>query len=185
MLRKITWVAVKHRLRFLFGLILCFCAAQAWAKDSAVRTTGKPPVFEDFPVQVGSVPQKYASKVILATPRSRRYRTVISDGGKQAPDFAGIYRVATWGCGTDCRGFAIINRVNGIVYTPSSFELLAGVMGNSENRVQYRQDSRLMILTGILDDDEKREGKYFFEWTGKDLKLIFKGRVPKYEGVDA
>lgn len=169
-----------------FGLVivsLCLLVPPIWAKDSenGISSTSAP-VFEAFPAKTLTSPHKYASKIILATPRSKRYRTIISLEGRKEPNFAGHYRVVTWGCGTDCHGFAIVDRVTGIAFTDPSIEYVAGAMGNNEPRIDFRSNSRLLILNGLINDD--REGKFFYEWTGKGLRLINRAPLLKEDLLD-
>lgn len=48
------------------------------------------------------------------------FRTTITEQAKEGPNFAGHYTVATWGCGTECEGYAIIDTITGkiVVYEP-------------------------------------------------------------------
>lgn len=140
------------------------------------------PGFADFPTtHQGEIPRA-GVKPRLATPRARHYRTVIASEAQKESNFAGHYRLVTWGCGTDCRGFAIVDRLSGRVYLPPGINYVAGVMGNAEPRVDFRTDSRLLILTGSLDDE--LEGKFFYEWTGRRLKLLRRVPVPKEDEAD-
>ncbi|GAA5175527.1 hypothetical protein GCM10025771_07940 [Niveibacterium umoris] len=134
------------------------------------------PSFDDYPVVEHS--RLFPSvTLVLQTKLAKKYRTVITQQSRQDPDFAGHYRVATWGCGTDCHGFAIINKRNGKVYTVPDLEYVAGVMGNGEDRLAYRVESRLFIVTGRKNDED--EGKFYYLWNGSSLKLIFKSEIAK------
>lgn len=114
------------------------------------------------------------AKVILATAQARRYRTAIRDQAGESANFAGHFRVITWGCGTDCRGFAILDRQTGVAYTPPGIDYVAGAMGNDEERIDFRLDSRLLVLNGLIND--RLEGKHLYRWDGRQLKLL--RRVP-------
>lgn len=180
------FIAMKRRACLLFlsgALVFAAASASAAASAKAKHPAATPPSFGDFPVAAHSGPLRHATKIILTTPQARRYRTAITNAGKLAPDFAGHYRVAIWGCGTDCRGFAIVDLISGEAYTLAGADYVGGVMGNAEERIDYRRDSRLFIITGVLDDE--REGKYFYEWTGKALRLVFTGPVVKEDLSDA
>jgi len=54
--------------------------------------------------------------VVQQTKLAKQYRTVITQQSREDADFAGHYRVVTWGCGTDCHGFAFISKRDGNVY---------------------------------------------------------------------
>lgn len=162
---------------FVFPLLFAarLCAAEA----GDARPPQSPPGFESFPVAAAPAAARYATKVVLATPRARLYRTLISTEGRKEPNFAGHYRVVTWGCGTDCHGFAIVDRMTGQVFTPPSIENIQGMMGNDEPRIDFRSDSRLLVLNGMLNENESDEGKSFYEWTGTRLKLLGRFPLPK------
>jgi len=103
------------------------------------------------------------------------FRTVIRDDFAEPANFAGHYRVAIWGCGTDCRDFAIADKQSGSVYTMPGETSVSGVMGNDEDRIGFRPDSRLFVVAGCFNEDQAcldKPKKLFYEWTGKRLRLI-------------
>lgn len=131
--------------------------------------------FERYPaniVQLGDAP-----KPVLITSLAKKYKSAITVEAVRPVNFAGHYRVATWACGTDCRGFAIINKQTGTVYTLPGVEYVAGVMGNDEERFSYRVDSNLFIITGMKNDDEKEIGKFFYLWKKGKLTLLAKAPI--------
>ena len=152
------------------------------ADKERLTDLGTTPVFEAFPVNTAGDSRNYTARVLLTSRLARRYRTVLSSEGTKEPNFAGHYRVVTWGCGTDCRGFAIVNRKTGGVFTPPSIEYVAGVTGNDEPRIGFRLDSRLLVVAGRINDDI--EGKFFYEWTGKRLKLLYRMPLVKEDFSD-
>ncbi len=46
-------------------------------------------------------------------PDAKLFQTTISEQSLDGPNFAGHYTVATWGCGTECQGYAIIDAKTG------------------------------------------------------------------------
>jgi hypothetical protein len=164
---------------YAFLVSLFFAAGLSAAKAEEALPSRPLPAFESLPAATAPAARRYATKVLLATPRARLYRTVISTEGRKEPNFAGHYRVVTWGCGTDCHGFAIVDRMTGRVFTPPSIEYVQGMMGNDEPRIDFRPDSRLLVLNGMLNENEGDEGKFFYEWTGKRLKLLARFPLPK------
>ena len=108
---------------------------------------------------------------LLATDDARRYRTMIRDGAREKPNFDGHFVVATWGCGSDCQTGAIIDAVSGKV---TMLPVVAGTSsdaGDSESRFDYRLDSRLMIMTGMIGE-EPPMGAHYFEFDGHRLKRL-------------
>lgn len=56
------------------------------------------------------------SPVVIDTdPRTKQFRTRLTEGAKHGPNFAGIYTVIEWGCGTNCQQVVIVNALTGRV----------------------------------------------------------------------
>ena len=130
------------------------------------------PQFSEFPAQTVKITSP--KKPILSSNLARRYKTIISNSMADEPNFAGHYRVVAWGCGTDCRGFAIVNLLSGKTYTLPSLESVDGVMGNDEDRLSYRPDSKLFVINGLRNEVD--EGKFYYLW--KNGKLNFLSKYP-------
>src|SRR3954452_4424077 len=56
---------------------------------------------------------------IVTSGKAHRYRTVLRDEAREGPNFNGHYRVASWGCGTNCIEWAVIDLETGKVWFPS------------------------------------------------------------------
>jgi hypothetical protein len=110
----------------------------------------------------------------FTAPDVRRYRTVIRQESQQEINFSGHYRIAIWGCGTDCRGFAIIDLITGKVFSPGDIQIVVGAMGNDEPRLDFRADSQLLVISGLINEDENLEAKWFYRWKDNHLTLISK-----------
>ena len=88
-----------------------------------------------------------------------------------------------WGCGSACISFAIINAKTGKVITPdgiisvSNVELMADDFEPHANMeyycLRFMPDSKLMIVLGTINEDEKREGAFYYVFDNEKLKLIF------------
>lgn len=118
---------------------------------AAQTVSTNPPRFEDYPV-VGTW-NGPAAPLRLVTPSEREFRTQLTNASKQAPDFAGHYQFAGWGCGSACAAGAIIDLKTGTVFPPplggkgTGWKRWIFCGGIIEGRyVDYRRDSRLMIL---------------------------------------
>ncbi|MBY4856918.1 hypothetical protein K6W80_26615 [Burkholderia contaminans] len=151
-------------------------AAPAGPATAAAAAACPSPSFDRYPAPTASAPRKPAAAPRLTTRETRLYRTVIRDEFRQPANFAGHYRVAIWGCGTDCRNFAIVDKYTGATYTMPGVQAIAGVMGNDEERVDFRPGSRLLIVAGCFNDDcddnSAKAARFFYEWTGKQLRRI-------------
>jgi len=92
-------------------LLLCAAAAMACliGSDSI-------PKFDNFRVVTqwdgANAPIKLAGR------SERMYRTQLSRGAKERPDFAGHYHFVFWGCGSLCAAAALIDLKTGDVHPP-------------------------------------------------------------------
>lgn len=139
------------------------------------------PSFKDYPAQ--GVFSGMPAKPKLTSARARMFRTNIRVQAAEGPNFGGHYRIAIWGCGTACIQFAIIDCKTGTVYFPPMAETVGAVVppGQSEEMLEYRFDSRLLIIAGAKDDSRKRRsvGRFFYEWKNGRLVLIRRVNLAK------
>jgi hypothetical protein len=126
------------------------------------------PRFEDFPVRENF--RGKPARLKLTTREARMFRTRLRENAEEDVNFAGHYVAATWGCGSACASFAIIDARTGQVYFPSILRLVGG-FGYSQNLIQFRKDSRLLIVEG-MPNDEGYVGRYYYVWKNNRLKLI-------------
>ncbi len=105
---------------------------------------------------------------------------MIRIGAKSNYKFAGHFKIAGWGCGSSCSGFAIVDSKTGQVHdTPFEYyewntlvldPAYAIDYGPKMENISFRNDSRLLIVRGC--PEEKNCGTYYYEWTGSELKLL-------------
>jgi len=126
--------------------------------------------------------------VEFKSPSERLFRTQIKEAAKKPPDFAGHYRFAMWGCGTGCVGGAIIDLQSGAIFRPP----LAG-KGRGEERwifctdsdkehgVQYRVDSRLLLIRCGHNYGDHQDDLHYFVWQDDKFQEILHapGEEPK------
>jgi hypothetical protein len=139
------------------------------------------PRFEDYAVQ-----EKWggtAASVRFQTPSDREFRTQFINASKDPPNFAGHYRVATWGCGTDCLQGGIVDLSTGQLLPlphsknwPGKWDLCGSVTGGEwDQAVQTLPASRLLIVN--CSDAYGRDGgtylrtSYFVFENGKFRKI--------------
>lgn len=140
------------------------------------------PRFEDYPAKLYTGP--VAPVRWQADSRARMYRTVLKNAAKeQRPNFAGHFIVAQWGCGSSCIMNKIIDARTGKVFHPAGVESnvvinIDGALFDEGDMLRFRADSRLFVLIGEPEEDEKRRGIWFFEWTGTRMKLLRYVKVP-------
>ncbi|HMP67029.1 MAG TPA: hypothetical protein PKD11_15770 [Pyrinomonadaceae bacterium] len=159
---------------------LVFCLMFSLTALSGLAQTDLP-TFSKFPAKTEQA--RARSVVIASDPQARMYRTRLREAFRRGPNFAGRYILATWGCGTGCISGAIIDGRTGRVYWPE--ELVAFGVGYTdatfpENPLEFRRNSRLLILRGIpgmneAEDEsaaDKPSGDHYFEWQDGKLKLL-------------
>ena len=108
---------------------------------------------------------------VLATRDARLFRTMIREGARGKPNFDGHYIVATWGCGTDCEMGAMIDAITGRVI---SLPVVAGSPEDASaesTHFDYRLDSRLLVMTGMIKEGPPM-GSHYFEFDGAKLTLL-------------
>lgn len=159
------------------ALLLLLLAAAAPATGPqppcAIRLDMVPnaPRFEDFAAPVAP-PVLRPKRPVLDTADKRRYRTRITEGAEEGERFAGRFTLATWGCGTQCLQFAIIDPASGAVFyrDPNG---IAGAPWH-EGYFEFRRDSRLIVLVGERLDTTGRDrtGVFYLEWTGTTLREL-------------
>jgi hypothetical protein len=149
------------------------------------------PKFQDYPAALGLKASK-PKLDLSSSPVARAYRTVLRRAISEGPDFAGHYKVAGWGCGTACGVFVVVNLATGRVIIPESFGSVyddgfdgTGFLPDSERLegpVRYRRDSRLLVVLGAIDEDESRQGAFYFVLKDEKLLLLHSTLVRKHCG---
>jgi hypothetical protein len=146
--------------------------ANAWANSVAVTPWAQAhgaPTFTQFAVS-DTFTARPAAVDFSSLPTARRYRTVLLQGAKAGPNFAGHFTVIYWGCGSPCVQFAIVDARNGNVawYEPDSTYV---------GPPMYRRDSRLLIEDPTGFETDSLGHPYYsalvayYEWTGTALIL--------------
>ena len=130
------------------------------------------PKFSQFPAR------KYnrgpTGRVDLSDPHAYSYRTRLREGAQQGANFAGHYRVVTWGCGTDCETGAIIDAFSGhVVFLPSvnSYQM-EHEMDPDFNSIVLRLNSRLIVFAGQLNDQGEK-ATVFMDFDGKTFRQVY------------
>lgn len=172
------------------GALLLACGACFGATDSAASgaTNQDPDV-----IGLGEVPANApkfsaylagpqytgprATPDVKTRPRSRLFRTMIREGAKVGPNFAGHYTVVQWGCGTACISYAIIDARSGEVFHPAAlqnvdqFEVEIDTPEHPDaDMLQFNLASRLIVAYGATD--MKHRGISYFEWRDNQLRLL-------------
>lgn len=113
--------------------------------------------FAKFPVKNVFV-GPHAKPNIGSSPDARRFRTRILRDYTGEPDFAGHFQVVSWGCGSNCHVFALVDTKTGkITFAPTSAAL----------RAEYHLNSALFIIdptTMVEDGDSAFYQTAYFVW---------------------
>jgi len=187
---------------FLSGVVLVCVSTTSIAQDelseyekcrlvtAADLADAKAPSFQNYAVAKEEHGPPYKLD-LSSNPIAKRYRTVLRLDVERGPNFAGHYRVVIWGCGMSCVMFAVVNLKSGRVITPPDFSDVSGVFvyaddflarqsdPDSSGLVRYNAASKLLVVIGDLDEDESREGAFYFVLEGEKLGLVHATRVKK------
>lgn len=108
--------------------------------------------------------------------RARLYRTAIREGARGGPDFAGEFTIIPIGCGAATICLAIADAKTGKVYFPSELKsveaLLVDTGSLNVHTLNYRRNSRLLIVVGSPNEQRKRAGISYYIWSAGRLRLI-------------
>lgn len=105
----------------------------------------------------------------LKTKRHKDHQAVLTSAINSPADFAGEFVLATWGGGTGCIDGAVVSLKSGDVYDlPNG---ICDMSGNDEELIDYRADSRLLVINGITNK-QKHYGRHYFEFTGTDFTYV-------------
>jgi len=168
---------MRFAVRILLAPMLLVCGALA--QDRSL------PLFESYPA-----PQKFTgqpSPAVIAGQLARKYQTRIKLGTRAGPNFAGHYTVVTWGCGSDCRWYAVVDARTGRVYFNPNAASVMTVPSQDEPSLQFRIDSRLLVVSGYVWGirGEPSEAKYYYEWRNNRFSLLRKTGIKRYRSPSA
>jgi hypothetical protein len=113
---------------------------------------------------------------ILATALDRKYRTVIREAADAGTNFSGHFAIATWGCGTGCQDFVMIDLKTGAIFDPKAYEVWSHYPQQQDydpgwqcysDLINYRRDSKLLIVEGCLLEGKQCGRTYFVEESGR------------------
>lgn len=129
-------------------------------------------VFDDYPERVtANSPPPVAP--IVKRGQARLYRTVLREGAKLGPNFAGHYTIVQIGCGAATVCPAIVDARSGEVFFPpelkSAGALLIDTGGADIETLNYRRDSRLLVVAGTPNENLKDEGLSYYVWRSNKL----------------
>jgi hypothetical protein len=134
-------------------LVLAGCVADVALGAGPTRL----PRFADYPVR-----EIYRGKTARprGLPSKGMDKAGLREAAKAKANFAGRWVIAIGSCGTGCRSIAAIDAKTGIVcYLGHSLLLRPGDL---RREVEFRLKSRLMILRGARDENERDFGTHYY-----------------------
>lgn len=166
-----------YRLRFRFAIAVLFTCALI--VSGQVTETKSVPKFDNYPVT--ETWQRAAAPVQLTSRSERLFRTQLREAALKAPDFAGHYRFAIWGCGTRCVGGALIDLGTGKVFQPPLAPKKTGeehwifcTDWEKTRGAEYLPTSRLFVL-------HCAEEVHYFVWEHDSFREIASSPAGKQE----
>lgn len=181
------------KLSLLLGFVIALLQGSGPQGDDCYPVTGRDldwanaPRFEQYAVE--DLATKWIPADTNSNPQARMYRTALRRGTAEGPNFAGYYSIVAWGCGSSCVQFAIVNRKTGKVFFPEGINDISGVPLNANDfqvkastgywGLRFMLNSRLLILVGAINEDEERQGAFYYVIEGDQLKAVFSVPVKK------
>ena len=121
------------------------------------------------------------AKVRLDSAKVRRFRTVLREEAQQGVNFNGHYRLAKWGCGTNCIEWAVIDLADGRVWmAPRPMLSCAGSSeGGPDDWFEFRVDSRLLAAHDCTGNGLRVfDRRTLYEWTPRGPRKLGVSRLP-------
>lgn len=124
----------------------------------------KPPSYRFDRYPAGKVYRGHPAAAKLVTAEQREFRTVLRNGAKKGPNFAGHFTVVEWGCGSNCIAIAVVDAITGVVYDQDMPQMNdSGICA-----AQYKVTSTLFVVEtsptpngGCEPELYKWEGSHF------------------------
>jgi hypothetical protein len=148
------------------GFLILFLSLTALSQQTNERPL---PRFESYP----AIEKFRGKKAQLVLERGHPFRTRMREVYSHEPNFAGHYILGSWGCGAPCQTVIIFDANTGREIDGIRVSAWAGSATfpcSIDEPLDYRLNSRLLIVYGSLDD--QKTGIYYFVMGSKGLKLI-------------
>ena len=183
---------MRHLIIIAIGIIVSssVCAAaedesqfDCYLFGKAELTDSKAPSFNAY--KVAEEPAFVAAPLNLkSNPIARSYKTALRRGIQSGPNFAGHYALVVWGCGSSCADFAVVDLKNGSAINIPGVTSISGVRLNADADeflkegyhdvwgFRYKLSSNLLVLVGTINEDNSRQGAFYYALSGNVFKLI-------------
>jgi len=141
----------------------------------------KLPRFEEH--ETADIYNGRAHPPVLATALDRKYKTTIRNAATVGTNFSGHFAIASWGCGTGCQEFVIVDLKTGTVYDPSFVGVVFHYGPKSFNPtpgwqcypdlLMFRRDSSLLVVEGCLLRGEQCGRTYLLMEPGRLRQVAY------------
>lgn len=134
--------------------------------DSAPFPPSGPPTFEAF-VTSDTLSGTPATPDFTGDSIPPRLRELIDDAAKGGPNFAGVFSIVTWGCGSQCQSHIVLDRRTGRMISDTLLDF-------SCHEPEFRLNSTLVIMApdtatfGPCSDGPTR----YFRWSGDHFESV-------------
>jgi hypothetical protein len=140
------------------------------------------PPSEDYPVAKSDMFKGKPAVPALDTRRARMYKTVITEGAKEGPDFAGRYTVVTWGAGMGNFSMVVVDAKTGKLFYPPFESVSRAAYGlpieGADGNPAYKLESRLVAISGCPGKEYEgcsnfaKDGLYIYDFKNGRFKLV-------------
>ncbi|MBL0314131.1 MAG: hypothetical protein IPP78_15825 [Holophagaceae bacterium] len=156
---------IVSKMALVIGITSGLVAAERWKGD--------PPRFEDYAASNQFLGKKAA---LVISKQDRMYRTRLKRGAEGNPNFAGRYILTIWGCGASCRMGAAIDTKTGRVHwlpgTVCCWDVSIEEDPKIGDPILFRQNSKLIVLSGLLNETGTNGSHYFKFENGEFIPLL-------------
>lgn len=175
---RICLMIVRPTITMLTRFAMLLSAVFAGGGGTA-QTRSEPslPAFTTYPAQyrLTGVP---SAPLLGSAPYGRLYRTRLRAGAKEGPNFAGVFTVVTWGCGSPCQETVVIDARSG---------RLSHHVIRTSNGVLFDVSSRLLIADPPKPEDPPVcvvcGTPAAYEWTGSSFSPVGPGPHPHLQNA--
>ncbi|QQS39981.1 MAG: hypothetical protein IPM63_11455 [Acidobacteriota bacterium] len=111
---------------------------------------------------------------------ARMFRSGIIRTAEDPPNFAGHYRITTWGCGAGCVMGTLVNVITGhVMFLPATIS----DWPSGSSPLEFRKNSRLLVINGVRNENEVETSglRHFYEISGK--KFLYIGSAKREEKI--
>jgi len=127
--------------------------------------------FRDFPGETPLCGTAIIPKI--KTPKALHYRTHLKRESKKGPNFNGHYRLVSWGCGSSCLEWAVVDLSNGNVWIAPPNYCASPRMDEQDMPIwiESRTDSSLVFLydcqmsEGTLCPEDRPNRRHSYVWS--------------------